>query len=59
MAISSLAKDIGVSSNILSAVIDVNEKQPETILQILKGGQARKQAYINAWIIFSNLILMM
>ena len=36
MAISSLAKDIGVSSNILSAVIDVNEKQPETILQILK-----------------------
>lgn len=36
MAISSLAKDIGVTSNILSAVIDVNEKQPETILQILK-----------------------
>tara|TARA_B100001059_G_scaffold236584_1_gene287985 strand:+ start:422 stop:1762 length:1341 start_codon:yes stop_codon:yes gene_type:complete len=36
MAISSLAKDIGVSSSILSAVIDVNEKQPEAILQILK-----------------------
>ena len=36
MAISSLAKDIGVSSSILSAVIDVNERQPEAILQILK-----------------------
>jgi UDPglucose 6-dehydrogenase len=36
MAISSLAKDFGASSSILSAVIEVNERQPEAILQILK-----------------------
>jgi len=36
MAISALAEDIGVSSSILSAVIEVNEKQPEVIIDILK-----------------------
>ena len=36
MAISTLAKDVGASSDILSAVIEVNEKQSEVIFQILK-----------------------
>jgi UDPglucose 6-dehydrogenase/GDP-mannose 6-dehydrogenase len=36
MAISALSKDIGVSSRILSAVIEVNDKQPEVIIDILK-----------------------
>lgn len=36
MAISTLAKDVGAPSNILSAVIEVNENQPEVILEILK-----------------------
>ena len=35
-AVSALAKDIGVSSSILSSVIEVNERQPEIMLQILK-----------------------
>lgn len=36
MALSSLAMDNGISSSILSAVIEVNERQPGAILQILK-----------------------
>ena len=36
MAISALAKDIGIPARILSAVIDVNEKQPEVIVDLLK-----------------------
>ena len=36
MAISSLADDVGISSSILSAVIKVNDRQPEEILKILK-----------------------
>ena len=36
MAISALSEDIGVSSSILSAVIEVNEKQPVVIVDILK-----------------------
>jgi len=36
MAISALAEDVGVSSRILSAVIAVNEKQPEVMIDILK-----------------------
>ncbi|MDB4783530.1 nucleotide sugar dehydrogenase [Verrucomicrobiales bacterium] len=35
-AISALAKDVGVPSRILSAVIEVNDKQPEVIIDILK-----------------------
>ena len=36
MAISALAEDVGVSSRILSAVIEVNQKQPEVMVDILK-----------------------
>ena len=36
MAISSLAQDIGVEAPILSSVIDVNERQPLIMLDILK-----------------------
>jgi UDPglucose 6-dehydrogenase len=36
MAISALAEDIGASSRILSAVIAVNERQPEVMIDILK-----------------------
>lgn len=36
MAISALAEDIKVPARILSAVIDVNENQPEVIISILK-----------------------
>ena len=35
-AISTLAKDLGVPSQIISAVINVNESQPEVIIDILK-----------------------
>lgn len=36
MAISSLAQDVGVPSRILSSVIAVNEKQPDSIIEVLK-----------------------
>ena len=36
LAISALAGDVGVESRILSAVIEVNDKQPEVIVEILK-----------------------
>jgi UDPglucose 6-dehydrogenase/GDP-mannose 6-dehydrogenase len=36
MAISALAEDVGVPAPILSSVIDVNERQPSMILDILK-----------------------
>tara|TARA_X000000950_G_scaffold84957_1_gene106926 strand:- start:12345 stop:13685 length:1341 start_codon:yes stop_codon:yes gene_type:complete len=36
MAISTLAQDVGVAAPILSSVIDVNERQPQMILDILK-----------------------
>ena len=36
MAISALAEDVGVQPNVLSAVIEVNEKQPQVIVEILK-----------------------
>tara|TARA_B100000035_G_scaffold157005_1_gene133755 strand:+ start:9817 stop:11160 length:1344 start_codon:yes stop_codon:yes gene_type:complete len=35
LAISALAKEIGSSSNILSAVIEVNNRQPEVMMEIL------------------------
>lgn len=36
MALSAMAEDISVPSKILSAVIDVNDRQPQVILDILK-----------------------
>lgn len=36
MAISTLAEDIGVQPKVLSAVIEVNEKQPQVMMEILK-----------------------
>ncbi len=36
MAISALAQNVGVAAPILSSVIDVNERQPQMILDILK-----------------------
>ncbi len=36
MAISALAEDVGVPARILSSVIEVNDKQPEVILDILE-----------------------
>ena len=36
MALSNLAKDIGIDPKILTSVIDVNENQPKVIVDILK-----------------------